>query len=154
MQDITEILNRIITKQNTRVDTKPFQTIKQILPNLKDPIEVMQQPEVIYEIPCLHCDGIYIGETFKAFCTRCKEHMRDVNPKNLARLENDDMNNKSALVKHVYLQNHHTHWNNSSILAKETDYKRKTFLESFFIHSNNSNFNDKTNCFYPTAYHK
>ena len=61
------------------------------------------------------------------------------------------MNNKSVLVKHVYLQNHHMDWNNSKILAKETDYTR--FLESFFIHSNNHAFNHKTNCFYPTAYH-
>ena len=43
-------------------------------------------------------------------------------------------------------------WNNSKILAKETDYKRR-FLESVFIHSNNYAFYDKTNCFYPTAYH-
>ena len=97
-QDIIEILNRIITKQNTRVYTKPLQTIKPILPNLKDPIEPKQQPGIIYEIPCLHCDGIYIGETGRAFCIRCKEHMRDVNPKNPARLENNDMNNKPALV--------------------------------------------------------
>ena len=71
------------------------------MPNLKDSIEPKQQPGVIYEIPCLHCVGIYIGETGRAFRTRCKEHMRDVNPKNLARLENNDINNKSALVKHV-----------------------------------------------------
>ena len=58
--------------------------------------------------------------------------MRDVNPKNLARLENNDINNKSALVKHVYSENHHMDWNNSKILAKETDYIRR-FLESFFI---------------------
>ena len=83
-QDITEILNRMIKKQNIRVYTKSFQTIKQILPNLKDLIEPKQQPGVIYEIPCLHCVGIYIGETDRAFRTRCKEHMRDVNPKNLA----------------------------------------------------------------------
>ena len=44
-------------------------------------------------------------------------------------------------------------WNNSKILAKETDYIRRRFLESFFIHSNNYAFNDKTNYFYPTAYH-
>ena len=44
--------------------------------------------------------------------------MHDVKPKNLAQLENNDMNNKSALVKHVYLQNHHMDWNNSKILAK------------------------------------
>ena len=89
----------------------------------------------------------------RAFRTRCKKHMRDVNPKNLARSENNDMNNKSALVKHVYSQNHHMDWNNSKILAKETDYIIRRFLESFFIHSNNCAFNDKTNCFYPTAYH-
>ena len=50
---------------------------------------------------------IYIGETGRAFCTRSKEHMHDVNPKKLARLKSNDMNNKSALMKHVYLQNHH-----------------------------------------------
>ena len=66
-QDLTEILSRIIKKQNIRVYTKPFQTIKQILPNLKDSIEPKQQPGVIYEIPCLDCVGIYIGETGRAF---------------------------------------------------------------------------------------
>ena len=72
----------IFTKQNIRVYTKPVQTIKQILPNLKDLIEPKRQQEVIYEIPCLHCDGIYIGETGRAFFTRCiKELMHDVNPK-------------------------------------------------------------------------
>ena len=73
--------------------------------------------------------------------------MRDVNPKKLARLENNDMNNKSALVKHLYSENHHMDWNNSKILAKETDYTKRRFLESFFIHSNNDAFNDTTKCF-------
>ena len=120
---------------------------------MKDSIEQKQQPEIIYEIPCLHCVGIYIGETGRVFRTRCKEHMRNVNSKNLARLENNDMNNKSGLVKHVYSENHHIDWNDSKILAKETDYLRRRFFEYFFIHSNNYAFNDKTNCFYPTAYH-
>ena len=154
LPDINKTLNRIITKENIRVCTKPFQTIKQILPNLKDPVEPKQQPGVIYEIPSLHCDGNYIGETGRAFCTRCKEHMCDVNPKNLARLKSNDMNNKSDLGKHVYSQNHHMDWNNSKILAKETIklYKKKIF-RVLFIHSNNRAFKDKTNCFYPTAYH-
>ena len=79
--------------------------------------------------------------------------MRNVNPKNRARLESNDKNNKSAVVKHVYSQNHHVDWNNSKILEKETDYTKRRLLESFFIHLNNHGFNDKTNCFYPTAYH-
>ena len=66
---------------------------------------------------------------------------------------NNDVNNKSALVKHVYLEKHHMNWNNSKILAKEADYIKRRFLESFFIHFNNDAFNDKTNCFYPNAYY-
>ena len=42
-----------------------------------------KQQKVIYEIPCLHCHKIYIGETGRAFSTRDKEHMRDMNPKKL-----------------------------------------------------------------------
>ena len=38
----------------------------------------------LFCLPYLHRDGIYIGETIGAFCTRCKGHMRDVNLKNLA----------------------------------------------------------------------
>ena len=76
-----------------------------------------------------------------------------MNPKNLAQLESNDVNNKSFLVKYMYVysQDHHMDWNNSKILAKETDCTRR-FLESFFIHSNNHAFNDKTNCLYQTAY--
>ena len=96
LPDISEILNRIIRKPNVRVCTKPLQTIKLILPNLKDPIEPKQLPGVIYKVLCLHCDGIYIDETGRAFCTICKEHMRNMNSKNLARLERNDMNNKFA----------------------------------------------------------
>ena len=70
-----------------------------------------------------------------AFCKRCKKHLRDVNPKNLAQLESNDMNNKSALVKHVglYLQNHRMNYINLKNLAKETDYTKITFLKSFLI---------------------
>ena len=58
--------------------------------------------------------------------------MRDVNPKNVARLENNDMNNKSALVKHVYLQNHHMDWNNSKILAKKQIIQEERFFGVLF----------------------
>ena len=69
------------------------------------------------------------------FCKGCEKHMRDVNPKNLARLESNNMNNKSARVKHVglYLQNYHMNCINLKILAKETDYTKITFLKSFLI---------------------
>ena len=65
-----------------------------------------------------------------------------MSPKNLARLESNDMNNKSALMKHVYLQSHHMNYINSKILAKEIDYTKITFLKCFLIYSNNHAFNN------------
>ena len=53
--------------------------------------------------------------------------MRDVNPKNLARLESNDMNNKPPLVKHVCLQNHNMDRNNSKILAKNQIIQKEDF---------------------------
>ena len=82
----------------------------------------------------------------KTFVTQKKK-------KNLARLENNDINNKSAVVKHVFSKKHHMNWNNSKILAKQADYIKRRFLESFFIHFNNDAFIDKTICFYPNAYY-
>ena len=57
--------------------------------------------------------------------------MRDVNSKNLARLESNDVNKKSAVVKHVYSQDHHMDWNNSNFDQK-TDLTKN--LRVLFIH--------------------
>ena len=62
--------------------------------------------------------------------------VKNVNSNHLVRLNKNDLNNKSALVKNHRL------------------YTKRRFLEFFFfIHLNNYAFNDKTNCFYPTAYY-
>ena len=40
----------------------------------------------------------------------------------------------------------------SEILATENDYKKRRFLESFYIHKTDFSFNDKINSFYPGLY--
>ena len=67
-------------------------------------------------------------------------------------MEPNELVNKSALVKHVFQKEHQIDWNNSKILAKETDYSKRRFLESLFIHTNQYAFNDKINCFYSNTY--
>ena len=37
-------------------------------------------------------------------------------------------------------------------LAIESDYKKRRFLESFYIHKTDFSFNDKINSFYPGLY--
>ena len=43
-------------------------------------------------------------------------------------------------------------WDHSKILTFETDFTKRRFLESFFIHNSENSINDKENCFYSEIY--
>ena len=55
-------------------------------------------------------------------------------------------------MKHVCLNRHRIDWESSAILAIESDYKKRQFLESFNIHKTDFSFNDKHNSFYRGLY--
>ena len=55
-------------------------------------------------------------------------------------------------MKHVCLNGNQIEWESSAILAIESDYKKRRFLESFYIHKTDFSFNDKINSFYPELY--
>ena len=93
-----------------------------MLPSLKDKINKFDQPGVVYKILCLDCTGVYIGKTGRSFNTRPKQHQRNVKPDMIAQLTNEDLKKKSALVKHVCLNGHQIDWQNSAILAIESDF--------------------------------
>ena len=61
---------------------------------------------VIYQIPCQGCTGIYIEETGRAYKTRLAEHKRDLRPENLAKIDDNNFNKKTALVEHVIIKDH------------------------------------------------
>ena len=56
-----------------------------------------------------------------------KEHQRDVKLDIIAKLTNEELKKKSALVKHVCLNGHRIDWESSEILATESDYKKRRF---------------------------
>ena len=96
--------------------------------------------------------GIYIGETGRAYKARLAEHKRDLRPENPAKVDDNNFNKKTALVKHVITKDHRVDWNHSKILTFEIDFTQRRFLESFFIHNSENAINDKENCFYFEIY--
>ena len=64
------------------------------------------------------------------------------------------MNDKNKHLKclNVCLNGHRIDWESSEILATESDYKKRRFLKSFYIHKTDFSFNDKINSFYPGLY--
>ena len=55
-------------------------------------------------------------------------------------------------MKHICLNGHRIDWKSSAILAIESDYKKRRFLESFYIHNTDFSFNDKINSLYSELY--
>ena len=43
------------------------------------------------------CSALYIGETGRNFKTRCAEHKRDLYPRNLAKIDDNNINKKLLL---------------------------------------------------------
>ena len=113
---LSEKLNRIFGKHNTRVASKPERTIRDILVKPKDRTPQDQQCGAIYKIPCADCDAFYIGETGRQLNTRIGEHKKSV------RLEGIS----SAVGEHQMDTGHDIAWKEISVLGIESkDYPRK-----------------------------
>ena len=88
-------------------------------------------------------------ETGRAYKTRLAEHKKDLGLVNLAKVDDNNFNKKTALVKHVITKDRRVDWDYSKILTFETDFIKRRFLEFFFFNHNSENeIKDKENCFY------
>ena len=87
-----------------------------------------------------------------AYKTRLAPHKRGLRPASLAKVDDNNFDQKTALIKHVITKFHRVDWNHSKILNFETDFTKRRFLDSFFIHNSENAINDKENCFYSEIY--
>ena len=74
----SEILRRTLNNHKIRCIVQSKNTLSSILSKPKDQINLQDQNNVAYEIPCKDCDAIYIGETKRQFKQRLQEHRRAV----------------------------------------------------------------------------
>ena len=61
---------------------RPHTTLRCLLVHLKDKVELAEQGELVYLIPCKNCGAEYIGETGRLLKTRQDEHRKDVDNTN------------------------------------------------------------------------
>ena len=57
---------------------RPHTTLRRLLVHPKDKVELEEQGELVYQIPCKNCGAKYIGETGRLLKTRLVEHRKDV----------------------------------------------------------------------------
>lgn len=112
-----------------KVAHKPTNILGTTLSKVKDPIDNLEQAGVIYSIPCLNCDQLYIGETGKMLKSRLHEHF-------LAMQRGDNL---SQLWNHCSTFGHEIALKDTTILAKSNVKNERLFLEAVF--SNEKSYN-------------
>ena len=80
------------------------------------------------------------------------EHRCDLKPINLAKLKEDDLNKKTALVKHCFNCEHRIDFGNFAILNYNIDYDKRKLLESLYINNTKNSMNDKDWNVFPKIY--
>ena len=73
-------------------------------------------------------------------------------PINLAKLKEDDLNKKTALVKRCFNCEHRIDFGNFEILGYNIDYDKRKFLESLYINNTKNSINDKDRNVFPKIY--
>jgi uncharacterized FlaG/YvyC family protein len=121
---VSDELRRQLRRLGVKLVFKRGQTLGSMICNVKERRTADMQKGVIYKIPCKHCQECYIGETCRHWGTRKAEHQGHVR-----RGEVD----KSGVANHAVSMLHHPDWENSCILARESNTYKRRMMESILI---------------------
>ena len=61
---------------------RPHTTLRRPLVHSKDKVELAEQGELVYQIPCKNCGAEYLGERGRLLKIRLDEHRKDVDNTN------------------------------------------------------------------------
>jgi len=116
-----ERISRILKPYSIITVFKPMNKLSSIFGLPKDPISMQNICGVVYEISCGDCNQVYIGQTGNSLATRVKQHK--------AACKNQQPE-KSALAEHSLTLSHQIYWTGARVLARETRWRQRLFLES------------------------
>ena len=126
VQGTSEKIKRVLNEAGVNVAMKPVHTIRHVLPLPKDPYTSEDIGCIIYEIPCLDCNFVNIGQTKRGLKSRLAEHKRATLNQKLE---------QSALCVHAMEFEHNIEWINAKILKVENNYSKRLVSEAWFINS-------------------
>ena len=141
----TDKIQRVLNDVGVRVARKPFVTIRKSLPSPKDPLDVNEITDIIYQVPCHDCPFVYIGQTKRDLKLRLSEHKRAIK---YQRPE------KSALFEHSITLDHIIDWSEATILSSEKDHPKRLFAESWLINKSSNVINRNDGNTLPSVYKK
>ena len=117
IHNFQEQLYRIFKNSNLQIIFTYDNTIQQkILMSVKTPTRKKLKYNVVYEIKCIQCNSIYIGQTCRSLHTRMLKHARSIKNYNA---------NSTALAQHAHIFKHTFDFKSKNFRAL-TKLKKKT----------------------------
>lgn len=135
IQDLTEKIKNVLTPYNIATVSKNHYNLKNLYTNLKTKTEKEKATHVIYSVPCVDCNGCYIGQTRQYLGNRLKAHENSCQGKNA---------DKTALKEHHSNNGHNFDYNNTKILETERDEKKRLIKEMLQIKKERNSINYRT----------
>ena len=139
VEGVSERVHRVLKKYGVATAMLPHTTLRRLLVHPKDKVELEEQGELVYQIPCKNCGAEYIGETGRLLKTRLEEHRKDVDNTKKEKYTRSGKKrlmstiNKSALTDHATTENHIIDWEGVNIVDKEPNRRIRHIKEAIWI---------------------
>ena len=110
---------------------KTTHTLGKLFSKTKDRIDKFDISNIVYKIPCRgndseSCNMVYVGTTKNKLKTRIAGHKSDQKYRHIS-------TQKTALTSHCANLNHFPNFQDTSVLNRENNYKRRFMLEMLQI---------------------
>lgn len=138
--------------KNIRMAKYNMKTTNMLFSNVKDPIPLENQSNVVYHIPCTNCEACYIGITTNRLRTRISGHQTHYNTMQRLLDQGIDptdpqieiLGERTALMKHSIDKNHRFDLKKVKILDRAKSTSNLQFLEMCHIKNNERSINRRT----------
>ena len=99
---------------------------------------------VVYKIGCNDCEKVYIGQTKNSLKTRVGQHRAALRLCQPA---------KSAVAEHIIIMSgHQINWQGASIIARESNWRKRLFLESWMTEKHGKTCLNRSDLSVPAVY--
>ncbi len=105
IKGISEKIEQICSPLNIKVNFQSLTTLRKLLVHVKQATPMEKKKGVVYSIPCMDCDSVYVSETGRNLEKRLKEHQYAVKR----------MNDKNDISVHAWKKSHRVNWDESRV---------------------------------------
>lgn len=151
---LSQKISRILQDEypTVKIAHRKVNTVGRLHTKVKDPLDPMQQHNVVYQIPCNDCDYSYIGMTTNKLKKRLSGHQSNVNQLNRLRdlgyTKNDQAmiqhSQKTALTEHCVKEDHTFALQGTKIIDRTHNRATLPLLECFHIYNTPHTVNHRT----------